>query len=132
MLNRYNNRNKSCKKKSYGMYEKSCCDWDFMEMDPCKMDPCKMDPCKAPKKCPSKAKLITMIQEVQFVCIELNLFLDTHPQDARALRDFNSYSKQLKELIEMYECNYGPLFNFGISQNPGKWQWIDPLWPWQI
>lgn len=136
MLKRYNRNRKPYKKKYYNMYEK-CGDWNCGEMDPCMMDPCMMDPCKMdsykkPKKCPSKAKLIRMIQEIQFVCVELNLFMDTHPNDQRALRDFNCYSKQLKELIEMYECNYGPLFNFGLSQNPGRWQWNDPLWPWQI
>ncbi len=127
-----------CKKNPCKMdpCKKDPCKMDPCKKDPCKKDPCKMDPCKEmckmPAKCPSKAHLTRMIQEVQFVCIELNLFLDTHPNDKCALRDFNCFSKHLKELIEMYECNFGPLFNFGLSQNPGRWMWNDPLWPWQI
>lgn len=152
MYKKYKKCNK-CKRsqmnKGYQMYDMPY-DWDGCDcekMDPCMMDPCKMEPkkmdncckydpckpefCKMPAKCPSKAALTRMIQEIQFVCIELNLYLDTHPCDMHALRDFNCSAKQLQELIKMYECNFGPLYNFGLSLNHSRWQWIDPLWPWQ-
>lgn len=75
-------------------------------------------------------ELLTQISQIQFVCVELNLYINTHPHDDAALSDYYEYSKQLKEFIEIYEQHYGPLYNFGNSATDvGSW----PLskWPWE-
>ncbi|MBO4848128.1 MAG: spore coat protein CotJB [Clostridia bacterium] len=75
-------------------------------------------------------ELLTRISEVQFVCVELNLYLDTHPQDADARSDYYSYSKLLGDLIAEYENEYGPLMGFGHSPvSNGCWVCSD--WPWE-
>ena len=51
--------------------------------------------------------------ECEFICIDINLFLDMHPDDARALSDYNCYAEQLAALKDLYVKNYGPLSNFG-------------------
>ena len=33
--------------------------------------------------------LMQQIAECEFICIDINLFLDMHPDDARALSDYN-------------------------------------------
>ena len=63
----------------------------------------------------TKCELLTRISEIQFVCVELNLYIDTHPDDADALSDYYHYSTMLKSLIESYEQQYGPLLGFGHS-----------------
>ena len=78
----------------------------------------------------NKNELQTRIGEVQFVCVELNLYLDTHPDDADALNDYLSYSRLLGELINEYETEYGPLLGFGHSPSD-KGSWALSEWPWE-
>lgn len=59
--------------------------------------------------------LIKEIQEISFALVELNLFLDNHPTDTRALADFRRLSRELKNAKEKYESQYGPLLNFGVN-----------------
>ena len=61
----------------------------------------------------NKNELVNAIYEVQFVCVELNLYIDTHPADADALADYHRYFEILASLISEYEQQYGPLHGFG-------------------
>ncbi|MGE5561526.1 MAG: spore coat protein CotJB [Chloroflexota bacterium] len=72
------------------------------------------------------------LQALGFTLVDLNLYLDTHPWDQRALADFNATSAQYHACRQQYESMYGPLMNFGHSMSPAPWRWaIDP-WPWEI
>jgi spore coat protein JB len=68
----------------------------------------------------------------EFTAVELNLFLDTHPDDERALNDYNETVERLKELKAAYENQFGPLTNFGYATSEYPWRWVDEPWPWQI
>ena len=59
-----------------------------------------------------------------------SLYLDTHPNDARALSDYNCYAEQLRALKDIYMKNYGPLENFGNSVSRGSWKWNTQPFPW--
>lgn len=61
----------------------------------------------------TKCALLNRIKEMQFVCVELNLYLDTHPQDAAARADYVCFGKKLRALIDEYSRLYGPLQSFG-------------------
>lgn len=78
-------------------------------------------------------KILREIQELEFALVELNLYLDTHPADERALRTFNNLAERLTAAKQAYEARYGPLVNFGHS-GPAQmpWQWIEEPWPWEI
>lgn len=83
--------------------------------------------------CERQADMLSKIQEIEFIAIELNLYLDTHPCDAEALNDFNCAVESARKLVRKYESEYGPLYNFGISQNcEDEWQWIQNPWPWEL
>jgi len=75
--------------------------------------------------------LLRQIQDVEFAALEMQLYLNTHPFDERALMSFNCYSQQLLMLKHEYEMRHGALLNFGFSPNPYSWQWIDSPWPWE-
>lgn len=75
--------------------------------------------------------LLKQIYELDFVCVDLNLFLDTHPDNEAALMDYNCYCDQLKKLRAMYENNYGPLYNFGNSKADFPFSWQKSPWPWE-
>ena len=77
--------------------------------------------------------LLRKIQEMEFVAIELNLYLNTHPCDVAAQNDYNCAVEILRKHIEKYECEFGPLLNFGlggVTKNP--WQWLQGPWPWEM
>jgi spore coat protein JB len=82
-------------------------------------------------KATRKEKLIKLMAE-EFTAIELNLYLDTHPQDKRALELYNETVERLYALLEDYERHYGPISNFGLSPSSYPWQWIEEPWPWEI
>ncbi len=78
-----------------------------------------------------KEKLVKLMAE-EFTAIELNLYLDTHPQDRRALELYNETIDRIYALMEEYERQYGPLTNFGLSPSSYPWQWIEEPWPWEM
>ncbi|MED4601853.1 spore coat protein CotJB [Paenibacillus validus] len=72
------------------------------------------------------------LQAVDFVLVELTLYLDTHPQDIQALQQYNQYAQQRMQLAYQFEQEFGPLKSFGQSFSKQPWQWIDCPWPWQV
>ena len=64
----------------------------------------------------------TQIMSVGFVCFELRLYLDTHPNDAKALEYYRHYNKILKDLKEK-DCEQ--------SEKPGYNSWVFDPWPWE-
>ncbi len=83
--------------------------------------------------CEKQMSMLRKIQEIQFVAVELNLYLDTHPCDVDAINDFNCAVQVLEKRKKAYQDEFGPLLNFGFggySKEP--WQWVESPWPWEI
>lgn len=80
----------------------------------------------------SREDLLRKIQELEFAVIDLNLYLDTHPENQRALMDYNMFTSELIRLKRMYEMKYGPFTNFGYAPSQYPWRWIEDPWPWEI
>lgn len=78
----------------------------------------------------TECALLKQISECQFVCVELNLYIDTHPSDEAALRDYLCYSEHLAALTAEYERLYGPLMNFGHSPTETG-SYVCSAWPWE-
>lgn len=77
----------------------------------------------------------TMLQELQaidFVLVELTLYLDTHPQDVQAIQQYNQCAQHRMHLAGRFEQEFGPLQHYGRSFSKHPWQWIDTPWPWQV
>lgn len=74
--------------------------------------------------------LMNKIMECQFVCVELNLYLDTHPEDEAARADYFCYGKRLNAMIDQYAELYGPLMNFGHTPSEVGC-YVTSKWPWQ-
>lgn len=72
------------------------------------------------------------IQTVDFVLVELNLYLNTHPYDYEAIQQFNNFTQQSMMLKSRFAQEYGPLTNFGNDYSKFPWTWKDAPWPWQI
>jgi len=81
---------------------------------------------------PEFYQLLEEIQAIDFVIVELNLYLDTHPDDFDAINQFNEMTEQSMKLKIQYEEKFGPLMNFGRSYSNYPFNWVDTPWPWQV
>ena len=75
-----------------------------------------------------REEMITKIKSYKFSIIELGLYLDTHPDDEKALCLHREYCKKLKELEDKYQKMFGPL---SIYYPCKKWRWLEEPWPWE-
>ena len=80
--------------------------------------------------CPNRQNLLREIMAIDFFLYDLGLYLDTHPNDRRALLTFNDYLKKAKAMKENYERAYGPLTHNRMT-NGLEWQWVNGTWPWE-
>jgi len=67
----------------------------------------------------------------QFAAFDIQLYLDTHPDDNVALQMLNKYQSNYEEQKKQFELLFGPLSpdNTGMSD---RWMWIDNPWPWEM
>jgi spore coat protein JB len=72
------------------------------------------------------------LQKVDFVLVELKLYLDTHPTDMQAIQRYNQLVQRRQQLCYAFELRYGPLKHFGNSFSRFPWQWPETPWPWQV
>ena len=75
-----------------------------------------------------RQEMIDQIKSLDFAIIELGLYLDTHPDDQKALCMHKEYCKQAKDLKDKYQKMYGPLTIFCPCN---KWRWLEQPWPWE-
>lgn len=80
----------------------------------------------------ARKRMLMNIMAEEFTAVEFNLYLDTHPEDERALADYNHTVKKLNQLKCAYEEKYGPLTNFGFAESEFPWRWVEEPWPWEI
>jgi len=64
----------------------------------------------------------TMLKCLHFICVELRLYLDTHPDDSRAMEYYRQYSKKLMKLKDYLS---------ELSERPGYNSWVFDPWPWE-
>jgi len=76
-----------------------------------------------------REKLLDKLAAVDFSLIDLMLYLDTHPDDAEALRLKRQYARTADELRCRYRDKYGPL-TAAESGGEREWEWIADPWPW--
>lgn len=79
----------------------------------------------------NREQLLTQIQAVNLIAVDLHLFLDTHPDNTQALKDYQAVSKQYQTLKEQYEEKFGPLVSFGHQSPSSRFSWVDEPWPWK-
>lgn len=80
----------------------------------------------------SKQEMMDEISRLDFAVTELNLFLDTHPNEAEALSTFSKAASTLKSLKHDYAKKYGPIYvTDSSSVAPFEWVADNNKWPWQ-
>lgn len=85
---------------------------------------CPVSPCKEN----TRAEMLKEIKCLAFAIQELALYLDTHPDDEKALCLHNKYCREYRDLTDKYQKVYGPLT---INYPCNKWRWLEEPWPWE-
>ena len=75
--------------------------------------------------------LLLRIQMCCFVLNDLNLFLDTHPDNQMALEHFRKNQEMLREAQADYIARFGPL-QAKDYMGGERWNWVDGPWPWEM
>ena len=75
-----------------------------------------------------REELAMAIKAYQFAVTDISLYLDTHPDDEKALCLHRDYTRKLKDLRDKYQKVYGPLT---IEYPCNKWRWLEEPWPWE-
>lgn len=74
--------------------------------------------------------LLKKIQICDFALVELNEYLDTHPDCQYALASYREHLCLSNELRQKYNNMYGPITarDFDCDRT---WAWVENPWPWQ-
>lgn len=74
------------------------------------------------KECPTNEEMLQEIRCYKFAINDMALYLDTHPDDQKALCLHREYCNKNRYLTDQYQKMYGPL---SIEVPCNKWRWLD-------
>lgn len=69
------------------------------------------------------------LQALEFVVLELGLYLNTHPDDMEAFTLFKQYGAMEKAAKAAYESKFGPLTKSSAASFE-NYRWLQEPWPW--
>lgn len=78
-----------------------------------------------------RQRLLNQIRSYKFALTDLNLYLDTHPNNVEVINLYNNYLNEEKKLCNEYEKMYGPITLESSYLNKNNWVWINGPWPWE-
>lgn len=73
-------------------------------------------------------ELMIAIMEADFFAQDLKLYLDTHPDDTKAIEMFREAVRQSKACKAAFEDSFYPLTASSAGTN-GTWDWLDGNFP---
>lgn len=72
---------------------------------------------------------LSELQALEFVVLELGMYLDTHPDDTEAFTLFKQYAAMEKAAKAAYESKFGPLTKSSAASGE-RYSWLQEPWPW--
>ena len=79
---------------------------------------------------PQADPALVRIMQYQFAIYDIALYLDTHPNDTRALTTRQRLASELHEMTMAYEEKHGPMNLFSHHGDYAKY--VNEPWPWDI
>ena len=70
------------------------------------------------------------LMAIDFICSEMQLYLDTHQEDEEAFGVYKSFLQLAKEAHERYSMRYGPVCAQDMLQ-ADSFTWLCSPWPWE-
>lgn len=74
-----------------------------------------------------RERMLRHLSAVEFAAHELQIYLDTHPDDRSAGEALSKYEKHALRLRTGFEEKFGPLT---AGSDGSRWAWIADPWPW--
>ncbi len=71
--------------------------------------------------------LLLKLMSYTFAIVDLNLYLDLHPEDQNAFHLFQKYVAEKNKVEESYIEKYGPIT---VTETEKSFNWIENPWPW--
>ena len=78
-----------------------------------------------------QAQMLTYVDAYTFGAHDIQLYLDTHPNDKDMIELYNKYCEESKNAIKQYEKRFGPLTVDSEATNTYPWAWKNLPWPWE-
>lgn len=75
--------------------------------------------------------LLSKLIALDFMAVDLSLYLNNHSNEKKAIEKYNSVIKEADMIRMEYEKNFGPLCSYRSFVPNNKWIWIDNPWPWE-
>ncbi|MDE7016152.1 MAG: spore coat protein CotJB [Lachnospiraceae bacterium] len=79
-----------------------------------------------------QARLLHQIDLISFVIVEMNLYLDTHPDDSEAVEYLKHYAHMKNQAMREYASKYEPLtVDTANASSAKEWVWATSPMPWE-
>ena len=78
----------------------------------------------------NNSALLRALQMYDFYLVDLNLYLDTHPNCEIALKKFKEITEKRNQAYNTYINKYGPL-KATDNINDNYFSWVNNPWPWE-
>ena len=79
-----------------------------------------------------RTEMLKKVQKLNFVMIDVGLYLNNQPDSPAALALFKKYQELHRQAKMDYEAAYGPLCYDGINAEKDGWSWLQKPWPWEV
>ena len=79
-----------------------------------------------------RSEMLKKVQQLNFVMIDVGLYLNNQPDCPAALALFSKYQELHRQAKMKYEEAFGPLAYSGINAEKDGWSWIQKPWPWEV
>ncbi len=73
-----------------------------------------------------RTEMMKQIKCLSFAVVDISQYLDTHPNDRKAICLHKEYCNQLEQVKDKYQRIFGPL---SIYYPCNKWRWLEEPWP---
>lgn len=77
-----------------------------------------------------EVQMLKEISIIDFVLIELMLYLDTHPYDRSAMEHFNHYNRIKGRMEREFAMKFFPLTK-DMAESDKEWRWGKAPMPWE-
>lgn len=79
-----------------------------------------------------REELLSTLTNLDFMALDLGLYLNTHPMDSQAIETYNQVITAADKVRTQYEMQFGPLCSFrSYAMDTANWQWKNNPWPWE-
>ena len=78
-----------------------------------------------------RQQFLLELQMYNFVAHEINLYLDTHPDDEKMIQLYQEYVQKGQQAQDAFEKKFGILY-VQNTQDHVPFEWLEGPWPWEF